>query len=297
VPTSTFAAYNFGQDDQNIAALRNANMDLQLKGKRALVTGSNTGIGKGIATVLAREGATVIIHGRNRERAEATVKELQATGAQVQLVLGDVSSPDGAKAVIDGVNALGGVDILVNNAGGNEIAGGGNPEWFDVPPEHWVVATEQNIVTIVRLVQGLAPGMKERGWGRIINIGSLGGLQPTQQVPNYCAAKAALVNLTLSLSKALARTGVTVNTVSPGLIRTPFLEGWLAGIGQHMGWDGTSFETLEARATSEMFPLSVSKIGTPEDIGNVVAFLASPLNAYITGSNVHIDGGQTSEVG
>lgn len=271
-------------------------MDLQLKGKRALVTGSNTGIGRGIATVLAREGATVVIHGRNRERAEAVAQELKATGAQVHVALGDVSTADGAKAVVDAVNsALGGVDILVNNAGGNEIAGGGNPEWFEVPPEHWTVATEQNVVSIVRLVQGLAPGMKDRGWGRIINIGSLGGFQPTQQVANYCSAKAQLMNLTLSLSKALARTGVTVNTVSPGLIRTPMLEGWLGGIAQHMGWEG-DFEAIEARATAEMFPLSVSKVGTPEDIGNVVAFLASPLNAFITGSNVHVDGGQSQEL-
>ena len=271
-------------------------MDLQLKGKRALVTGSNTGIGQGIVRVLAREGATVIVHGRNRERAEASARELRDAGATAHVALGDLTTNEGAQAVVEAVNAeLGGVDILVNNAGGNEAANHGNPEWFDVPPEHWVDTTEQNVVSIVRLVHGLAPGMRERGWGRIINISSLGGFQPTRQVPNYCAAKAALLNLTLSLSKALARTGVTVNTVSPGLIRTPMLEDWLAGIGKHMGWEG-DFEALEARAVSEMFPLSVSKVGTPEDVGNVVAFLSSPLSAFITGSNLHVDGGQTQEL-
>src|SRR6516164_5116386 len=106
-------------------------MDLQLKDKRAFVTGSNTGIGKGIAAVLAREGATVVIHGRNAERAELAEKDIRSSGGRAIVVLGDLATDAGAKSVADAVVAqLGGIDILVNNAGGNETANFGNPEWF-----------------------------------------------------------------------------------------------------------------------------------------------------------------------
>jgi len=271
-------------------------MDLQLKDKRALVTGSNTGIGKGIATVLAREGATVVIHGRNSERAEAVASEITKCGGRVVVALGDLATDAGAKAVAGAVQAkLGGIDILVNNAGGNETANFGNPDWFDVPVEHWGAVTDQNVVSAVRLIQALVPGMKERAWGRVINISSLGGFQPTAQVANYCAAKAAVLNMTVSLSKALARTGVTANTVSPGLVRTPMLETWLGGIGKHLGWEG-DFEALEARFLKEMLPLGVSQVARVEEIGNVVAFLASPLARFITGANLHVDGGQSQTI-
>jgi NAD(P)-dependent dehydrogenase (short-subunit alcohol dehydrogenase family) len=268
-------------------------MDLQLKDKRALVTGSNTGIGKGIAAVLAREGATVVIHGRNSERAEMAAKDIKNSGGRAIVVLGDLATDAGAKKVADAVIAgLGGIDILVNNAGGNETANFGNPEWFDVPVEHWGAVTQQNVVSSVRLIKALVPGMRERHWGRVINISSLGGFQPTAQVPNYCAAKAAVLNLTVSLAKALARTGITVNTVSPGLVRTPMLEAWLAGLGKQLGWEG-NFEALEARFVTELMPLAVSQVARVEEIGDVVAFLASPLSRFITGANVHVDGGQS----
>ena len=272
-------------------------MDLQLNGKRALVTGSNTGIGKGIAAVLAREGATVVIHGRNNERAQAVAHELAARGGRVIVALGDLATDAGAKAVADAVTTqLGGIDILVNNAGGNETANFGNPDWFDVPAEHWGAVAQQNVVSAVRLVRALVPAMRERSWGRVINISSLGGFQPTAQVPNYCAAKASLINMTVSLAKALGRTGVTANTVSPGLVRTPMLESWIGGIARQLGWGAGDFETLEARFVTELVPLAVNQVARVEDIGHVVAFLASPLAYFITGSNIHVDGGQSQAI-
>lgn len=270
-------------------------MDLQLDGKRALVTGSNSGIGKGIATVLAREGARVIIHGRDSGRAHAVAREINENCGHAVVALGDLATDQGAKSVVDAALAqAGGVDILVNNHGGNDTALDKNPDWFDVNAQDWGVVMQQNTISCARLILALVPAMRERGWGRVINIGSFGGYEPTAQVPNYCAAKAALANLTLSLSKALAGSGVTANTVSPGFIRSGRFETWVLSFAQHMGWEG-NVDDFEARIVKQL-SLNASRCGRVEDIGNMVAFLASPLAAFVSGADLRVDGGQSHAV-
>lgn len=269
-------------------------MDLNLKNKRALITGSSSGIGTGIAQVLAAEGATVIIHGRDANRTRAVADRLQAQGAMAYNVVGDLGTDEGAAAVARAaVDLAGGVDILVNNAGGTGVEG--NPNWFEVPTTTWMDAYSGNVGAIVRLCHALVPAMKERGWGRIINISSGSGMQPNPTIPQYGASKAAINNLTVSLSKALSHSGITVNTVSPGAILTPALEIWIRDLARQMQW-GDDWDTIERRYTTEFFPLPVPRIGRVEDIGNIVAMIASDRCGYMTGADVRVDGGHASAI-
>lgn len=274
-------------------------MNLQLAGKRALVTGSSSGIGRGIATVLAYEGAVVLVHGRNAERSEETVQTIRETGGTAHLVLGDLATEEGSAAVVEAVaRHVGDIDILINNIGGTESTGPGPMlGWFDVKPEHWAGAMQQNLVSAVRMIHAFVPAMRTRGWGRVINISSAGALAPPSQVPEYCAAKAGLLNMTVSLSKELARSGVTVNVVSPGCTRTEMFEGTLRTMGDAQGWPD-DLDTREALFMDlGIFPCTTRRYGRPEEIGNLVAFLASPLSEFINGANYRVDGGQVQTMG
>jgi len=272
-------------------------MDLDLAGKRALVTGSSSGIGRGIATVLAGEGATVIVHGRNRERTEETAATIREAGGTAHLAFGDLATDEGAAAVADAVDqATGGIDILVNNIGGTESYGGQMLSWFEVGTGQWLGTLQQNLVSAVRMIHAFVPAMRERGWGRVINISSGGGAEPPTSVPDYCAAKAGLNNLTVSLSKELSRSGVTVNTVSPGCTRTDMFERNLERMAEANGWPD-DYEAREARFMDlGVFACTSQRYGRPTDIGSLVAFLASPLSAFVNGANYRIDGGQVQSV-
>lgn len=196
-------------------------MDLQLAGKRALITGSSSGIGAEIAKTLAKEEVKVIITGRNKERASQVAEAITRQGGEVIATSGDLSTLEGARQVAEGANlAFGGIDILINNAGGTEDLKG----WMDTLPQEWEQTYHANVIAPVRLIQLLVPQMKEQGWGRIIQVASVAATRPLAVGPDYAAAKAALVNLTVSLTKELANTGITVNTISPGPIYTTGLE-------------------------------------------------------------------------
>ncbi len=155
---------------------------------------------------------------------------------------------------------------------------------------------QQNLIAPVRMIHAFVPAMRTRGWGRVINVSSGGGAAPTPQAAAYCAAKAGVINMTVSLSLELARSGVTVNTVSPGCTRTQMLERNLIAMGDARGWP----EDLDAREAEFMelglFPCASTRYGRPEEIGALIAFLASPLSAFVNGANYRIDGGQVQSV-
>jgi 3-oxoacyl-[acyl-carrier protein] reductase len=279
-------------------------MDLQLRGKRALVTGSSSGIGAGIAKVLAAEGAAVVVHGRSVERCEAVVDDIVRAGGEALFVVGDVATEGGCNSVCDFVmERLSGIDILVNNAGGRASshrtdvkAGPMNPEWLETPWADWLWTFEQNVGAAFRLSRRFVPGMKARQWGRVINIGSASATQPEPNLAEYQAIKAAMVNMTASLARTLARTGVTVNTVTPGVILTPAVQRTFTEMAKSMGWHTDDWDEIERRFTSEVFPSAVAHFGRPEDIGRMVAQLASPLSSYTTGANYRVDGGQCRSI-
>jgi len=268
-------------------------MDLQLQGKRALVTGSSSGIGVGIAKMFAQEGVSLVVHGRNAARLEKVAADLAAHGATVVSALGDLSTDEGADGVAKvAFDAFGGLDILVNNAGG--ASEDEKKSWFDVNVSEWVATFEKNVGAAGRLIHHFAPGMRERQWGRIIQISSAAGIIPTSAQPDYGPAKAAMINMSLGLSKALSGSGVTVNTVSPGMIMTEGLQDFLRGFAAKRGWGDDIDQAAQyiLKGTGQ----TVNRIGQVEDIAFAVIYLASPLGGFVNGVNLHLDGGGTSSI-
>jgi NAD(P)-dependent dehydrogenase (short-subunit alcohol dehydrogenase family) len=266
-------------------------MDLQLKGKRALVTGSSSGIGAAIAKTLAKEGATVAIQGRNHQKVNQVVQDIVEQGGHALAVTGDLTQNEDAQKVVDTVlETLGGIDILVNNAGAYPLQ-----SWTNATVKDWIENFETNVFSMVRVLNLLLPPMKTLGWGRIIQISSNAGVQAFPGAPHYSATKAANINMSVSLAKELSGTGVTANTVSPGPIVT---EGWIdfaQDIAQEQGW-GTDLEVVKRKFLEMMGGLPSDRLGEPEDVANLVAFVASPLAGYINGANLRVDGGQTPTV-
>lgn len=269
-------------------------MDMQLKGKRALVTGSSSGIGAEIARMLAAEGVKVVVHGRDPGRTRAVATEIETAGGQAATALGDLTTDEGAAAVIEAAQrAFGGIDILVNNVGGS--ASVAHPTWFEAPLEEWAENYRHNTLAAVRLIQAFVPGMRERRWGRVIQISSRNAISPHAQLGAYGAAKAALNNLTLSLSKALAGTGVTSNGVMPGLIYTPQLDSWFVEMARkHAGTNDP--KAGQAHVLKNIVHQTVERLGQPKDIAAAVCYIASPLSDFMTGTTFRIDGGATPTV-
>jgi NAD(P)-dependent dehydrogenase (short-subunit alcohol dehydrogenase family) len=267
-------------------------MDLKLEGKRALVTGSSSGIGTAIARELAAEGVAVVIHGRDGAKAAEVAREIGATGARTAIALGDLTSDEEASAVADSaLAAFEGIDILVNCAGG--VVRNDNPAWQDVAPDEWLACYNLNVVSIFRLARGLTPGMIERGWGRLINISSMAGTRFSGLLHEYGSAKSAVDHFSGNLSKSLAPHGVTVNVVIPGNVLTPQSKRWILTLREQKGWSD-DFAENERRYTSEFSPQPVPRLGRVEEIAAAVAFLASPRSDFTTGAALRIDGGRTS---
>ena len=266
-------------------------MDLQLSGKRALVTGSSKGIGAGIAQSLAAEGAAVAVHGRDEAPAKQVAQAITARGGQAVVVLGDLTRDEEAERVCSTASQLlGGVDILVNNAGGS----GEKKSWDQTAPGEWADSFDRNVLTIIRLVRRLVPPMRRAGWGRVVNISSGAGVLPAPTGADYSAAKAAVNNLTVSLAKEVGRDGITVNAVAPGTILTPKLEAAFRGIARARGWaekgEGPWAE-VEKAVLENMFSASIPRVARVEELAHAVTFLCSPLAGFITGANLRVDGG------
>jgi 3-oxoacyl-[acyl-carrier protein] reductase len=260
-------------------------MNLQLMGRRALITGSSSGIGEAIAKFLAAEGVTVIVHGRHEMRVAAVANAISDTGGKAEIAVGDLSSDAGANAVADMALKSGAVDILVNNAGKY-----GHLGWTDASPSQWAETYEINVVSGVRMIQRLVPRMRERHWGRVIQIG--GGLanQPISMTPDYCASLAARHNLAVSLARELKGSGVTSNVVAPGAILVPAVEKFFTALSPRFGW-GDQWDAIERGAVQDLVDNDVGRLGRPAEVAAAVAYLASPLADYVNGAVMLVDGG------
>lgn len=265
-------------------------MNLKLEGKRALITGSSAGLGEAIAKLLASEGAAVIIHGRNEERAAAVAESILKTGGSGTYVLGDLSTDHGADTVAERVLKDGPVDILVNNAGAYVPR-----PWLEVSVADWADSYNVNVLAYVRMIHRLLPAMKTLGWGRMIQIGSSGGIEPFALQPDYLAATAARHNLTVSLARELKGTGITSNTVAPGPMLVENTRNMLMGMAGQFGW-GDQWTDIERNAVEQFVQNDVGRFGRPEEVAAAVAYLSSPLTDYVTGALLRVDGGHTRSV-
>lgn len=254
-------------------------MDLQLNGKVALVTGSDRRTGEIIADTLANEGARVVYHSND----SAMDKEL--------CVVGDVASEAGCAAVIDGLAKLKlQPDILVNNYGTADMH-----SWDNSDEAKWLEMYQINVLSAARMAQALYPAMKEKNWGRIVNLGTIGSHQPNNIMPAYYAAKGALATMGASLAKELGGTGITVNTVAPGLIRTEQVEeGFRKRAAKH-GW-GDDWNEIVSQVVKRDYPNPCGRIAEREEVADLVAFICSDRAAFINGQNIRIDGGAVNYV-
>jgi NAD(P)-dependent dehydrogenase (short-subunit alcohol dehydrogenase family) len=263
-------------------------MDLQLKGRRALVTGSSSGIGEAIVHMLAEEGARVVVHGRNRERAEKVAADIGAAG----VAIGELSGEGVAKSVhAEACAALdGNVEILINNAGGN-AKGNTSKKPFEIDVEDFVANYRANTLGAVQLCQLSVPDMAAAKFGRIVNVSSAVAMQPNFMGVDYSAAKAALLNYTVSLAGSLRGVNVTANVLTPGVI---MVDGLLRFGRQRFGDPEMSFDDVARNfAEQNVFEMPpAGRVGRPEELAMVACLLASPLSGFITGANYRVDGGQ-----
>lgn len=263
-------------------------MDLQLTNRRALVTGSSSGIGEAIARMLAGEGAQVVVHGRNRERAEKVAGEIDAAG----VVIGELSD-DAVTAAIhaEACAALGGnVEILINNAGGN-AAGNTSKSPIEISIDDYVSNYHANALAAVRLCKLCVPDMVAARFGRIVNVSSAVAVQPNNLGTDYSAAKSALNNFTVSLAGSLKGVNVTANVLTPGII---MVDGLLRFGREKFGDPELSFDEVNARfAAEKVFAMPpVGRLGLPRELALVACMLASPALGFVTGANYRVDGGQ-----
>lgn len=260
-------------------------MDLKLTGKRALVTGSSSGLGEAIVKLLAAEGAAVVVHGRDEGRTKAVAEAIRANGGSAEIAIGDLATDEGADAVAKAALSGGTIDILVNNAGVLP-----RQSWMGTTAEQWAQTYNINVISGVRMIQRLVPQMREQHWGRVIQIGGGLSMQPAAIGSDYNAALAARHNLAVSLARELKDTGVTSNVVSPGAILTPQGVPQLAHMAKAQGW-GETPEEMERAVVQHIAPNDVGRLGRPEEIAAAVAYLGSPFADYISGATIRIDGG------
>ena len=262
-------------------------MDLNLGNKNVLITGSNRGTGNDTAKAFLEEGARVFVHSLAEGLSESACKELASDLATP--LWGDITTDAGANQVFEQyLSHEHQLDVLVNNYG--EARHG---KWSTTSTEDWTRLYDINTLSIVRMVQRFLPHLPDNG--RIINLGTIGSTRPNNVMPHYYAAKGALATLTVSLSKEVGPRGITVNLVSPGLIRTPEVESSYLERAKKEGW-GDSFEEAEAKITENYFPNPLGRIATQREVSSVVLFLASKLASFVNGQNIRVDGGAVDYV-
>ncbi len=258
-------------------------MDLQLRGKRALVTGSTAGIGFAVAQELAAEGASVIVNGRTEKRAADAVRRIQESfpAANVSGVAADVSNADGCAKLAQAIST---VDILINNMGIFE------PKPFDqIPDADWMHIFEANVMSGVRLSRHYLAGMREKNWGRIIFVSSESAVQIPAEMIHYGMTKTAQIAVARGIAETVAATGITVNSVLPGPTRSEGVEVFVSKLSSQSGTDAASFEREFFKTVR---PSSLLKrFATTDEVAHMIVYLCSHLASATTGAALHVDGG------
>jgi len=250
-----------------------------LKDKVAIITGGASGIGRGIAIKFAEEGASVVVVDIAESEGKKTARAVSRKGAGGIFIKCDVTSRRQVQEMVGKTMAkFGRIDILVNNAGG--VPGAGSGSINDITEAQWDKIVDLNLKGQFLCCQAVAPHMKEKRYGKIINISSLGAVHPPASIVHYHAAKGGVLSLTSNLAFELARFNINVNAILPGPVRTDFYTGILEKVP-----DKEAFFTELGRK------VPLQRLGTPEDIAGVALFLASELSSYVTGEAIRAGGG------
>lgn len=264
-------------------------MDLNIAGRRALVTGSSSGLGYAIAEALAREGAHVILNGRSEANLDVAVRRLRKAvgGAECAAVAADASTAEGAQRIVASAPAI---DILVNNLGKYERKG-----FFDTTDGDWMDFYEFNVLSGIRFVRVYGQGMRERQWGRIVFISSESGLLTPVEMINYGVTKTAQAALARGLAREFGACGVTVNAVLPGPART---EGISTMLENESKRTGKSLPELEQEFFTVARPTSIiQRLAEPQEVAAMVAYACSDLSSATTGATLRVEGGIVTGLG
>lgn len=257
-------------------------MDLGLQNKVALVAAASRGLGRAVAEELAQEGAALILCARNEKTLNETCDAIiQKTGAQVSGITADLSlGADVERVVQQGLEKFGRIDVLVTNVGGPPAG-----QFESLNRDAWEEATKLLLTSVVDLTRLILPGMKERGWGRILNITSIAVKQPVQNLMLSNSLRAAVTGFARTLANEVAQDGITVNNIMPGYTRTERVEQLARSIAAKAG-----ITPVEAIARWEA-EIPMQRLGEPKEFAALAAFLVSERASYITGSSIAVDGG------
>ncbi|MEW1892615.1 SDR family oxidoreductase [Streptomyces sp. NBC_00523] len=262
-------------------------MHIDLSGRTALVTGSTQGIGEAIAVGLARAGAHVVVNGRGQERVAEAVHAVRAASGSEEVTgaAGDLATEDGTAAVLEAAPA---VDILVNSLG---VFGSADP--LEIEDAEWRRYFEVNVLSAVRLIRAYLPGMKDNGWGRVLNIASDSAVVIPAEMIHYGMTKTSLLAVSRGFAKDAAGTGVTVNSVIAGPTHTGGVEDFVRElVGDDLPWDEAQHEFMVKHRPQSL----LQRLIEPEEIANMVVYLASPYASATTGGALRVDGGYVDSI-
>ncbi len=256
-------------------------MDLGLTGKVALVAGSSRGLGRAIAEELAAEGVSLVLCARREDSLQDARAAIEQHGARAVAVAADLAEPAQVERVVEaGMREFGRIDILVTNAGGPHAG-----PFEQHSPEAWDRAVQLTLGSVLNLTRAVLPGMKERRWGRILNVTSIAVKQPVEGLILSNSVRAAVTGFARTLANEIAPWGITVNNVLPGYTRTERLDELAAANSKAKG-----ISPEEARAAWEA-QIPMGRLGEPREFAALVTFLASERASYITGTSITVDGG------
>ena len=263
-------------------------MNLKIKGKTALITGSDSGIGLETAKALAEEGCKIILTDRTDDQLDASKKKILdvVESAKVFCKTCDITDNNDVKSLAEyAQKEFGGIDILVNSAGARGAAG----DFLELTDDDWHETIDVDLMGAVRICRAFIPQLKKKGWGRIVLIASENAFQPYEEESPYNACKAAIINLSKCLSRSYGKDGILVNSVSPAYIETPMTDAMMEELAKEK--NSSVEEAVEWFLKNKRPHIEVQRRGQPDEVAAVITFLCSEKASFVNGSNYRVDAG------
>jgi NAD(P)-dependent dehydrogenase (short-subunit alcohol dehydrogenase family) len=266
-------------------------MDLKISGKKALISGADSGIGWETAQILLDEGVTVVITDKDQDSLDEAAAKLNGDASRIHAFAADITSVESIAALEKNVQqAVGDIDILVQSAG----ITGAQGLFHEIDDDGWTSTIEVDLMGPVRLVKAFLPALRAGGWGRLVFVASEDAVQPYDDELPYCAAKAGILALAKGLSRSYALEGLLVNAVSPAFIHTPMTDAMMEKRADEKGT--STDEAIETFLDEERPYMELKRRGEPLEVANVIAFLCSDLASFVNGSNYRVDSGSVATI-